>query len=57
MSEQLIVPVVLSGVGGIRLWPYSTNETPKQFLRLLGSKTLFSETCGVTPADAGSAFR
>jgi mannose-1-phosphate guanylyltransferase len=57
VSEQLIVPVVLSGVGGIRLWPYSTNETPKQFLRLLGSKTLFSETCGVTPADAGSAFR
>ena len=44
VSEQLIVPVVLSGGGGTRLWPYSTNETPKQFLRLLGQKTLFSET-------------
>jgi mannose-1-phosphate guanylyltransferase/mannose-1-phosphate guanylyltransferase/mannose-6-phosphate isomerase len=38
-----VVPVVLSGGGGSRLWPFSTNETPKQFLPLVNSKSLFSE--------------
>jgi mannose-1-phosphate guanylyltransferase/mannose-1-phosphate guanylyltransferase/mannose-6-phosphate isomerase len=42
-SAGLIVPVVLSGGGGSRLWPFSTNETPKQFLPLVGSRSLFSE--------------
>ena len=41
--EQRIVPVVLSGGGGSRLWPFSTNETPKQFLPLVGQKSLFRE--------------
>lgn len=38
-----IVPVVLSGGGGSRLWPFSTVETPKQFLPLIGERTLFQE--------------
>jgi len=38
-----VVPVVLSGGGGSRLWPFSTSETPKQFLPLVNSKSLFSE--------------
>lgn len=38
-----IVPVVLSGGGGSRLWPFSTSETPKQFLPLTGSTSLFHE--------------
>jgi mannose-1-phosphate guanylyltransferase/mannose-6-phosphate isomerase len=42
-SDRLIVPVILSGGGGSRLWPYSTNETPKQFLPLVGPKSLFRE--------------
>jgi mannose-1-phosphate guanylyltransferase len=42
-SQELIVPVVLSGGGGSRLWPFSTNERPKQFLPLVGSKSLFRE--------------
>ena len=41
--EQRIIPVVLSGGGGSRLWPFSTNETPKQFLPLVGQKSLFRE--------------
>src|SRR4051812_14142819 len=40
---NLIVPVVLSGGGGSRLWPFSTKETPKQFLPLVDHKTLFEE--------------
>lgn len=43
MFDQRIVPVVLSGGGGSRLWPFSTNETPKQFLPLVGQKSLFRE--------------
>lgn len=41
-----IVPVVLSGGGGSRLWPFSTNDTPKQFLPLTGEQTLFQEALG-----------
>jgi len=40
----MIVPVILSGGQGTRLWPLSTPERPKQFLPLVGEKTLFQET-------------
>lgn len=39
-----IVPVVLSGGAGTRLWPLSLPERPKQFLPLGGTRTLFQET-------------
>jgi mannose-1-phosphate guanylyltransferase len=42
-GSALIVPVVLSGGGGSRLWPFSTNDAPKQFLPLIGERTLFQE--------------
>ena len=43
LEPSVIVPVVLSGGGGSRLWPFSTTETPKQFLPLTGSTSLFHE--------------
>jgi mannose-1-phosphate guanylyltransferase len=43
LAQGAIVPVVLSGGGGSRLWPFSTVETPKQFLPLIGERTLFQE--------------
>ena len=39
MSE--IVPVILSGGVGSRLWPLSRKSLPKQFAQLLGGKSLF----------------
>jgi mannose-1-phosphate guanylyltransferase len=39
-----IIPVILSGGGGTRLWPMSTPEKPKQFLALTGDKTMFQMT-------------
>lgn len=39
-----IVPVILSGGSGTRLWPMSTPEKPKQFLVLTSDKTMFQLT-------------
>lgn len=36
--------VLLSGGGGTRLWPVSTDARPKQFLRLFGDLSLFQLT-------------
>ena len=43
-AARRIVPVILSGGAGSRLWPYSTEDTPKQFLSFTGSKSLFQLT-------------
>ncbi len=40
-----IQPVILSGGSGARLWPYSREAHPKQFLQLIGEGTLFQQTC------------
>ena len=40
----MIVPVILSGGSGTRLWPLSRSLYPKQFLNLVSKKTLFQET-------------
>jgi mannose-1-phosphate guanylyltransferase/mannose-1-phosphate guanylyltransferase/mannose-6-phosphate isomerase len=39
-----ILPVILSGGAGSRLWPYSTEDTPKQFLSFIGERSLFQLT-------------
>ena len=36
-----IVPILLAGGSGTRLWPLSRKSYPKQFCTLLGEKTLF----------------
>jgi mannose-1-phosphate guanylyltransferase/mannose-6-phosphate isomerase len=40
----MIVPVILSGGSGTRLWPLSRKSYPKQFIELIGETTLFQET-------------
>jgi mannose-1-phosphate guanylyltransferase len=39
-----ILPVILSGGGGTRLWPLSSADRPKQFLALDGEATLLRQT-------------
>jgi mannose-1-phosphate guanylyltransferase/mannose-6-phosphate isomerase len=39
----MIIPVVLSGGSGTRLWPLSRKLHPKQFIELIGETTLFQE--------------
>ena len=43
MSEDLYAVIMAGGVGS-RLWPRSRLATPKQFLDLLGSRTMLQET-------------
>ena len=39
----MIVPVILAGGSGTRLWPLSRKLHPKQFIKLIGETTLFQE--------------
>lgn len=43
-SESRIVPVLLSGGVGTRLWPLSRETYPKQLLSLLGERTMLQQT-------------
>lgn len=39
-----IIPIILSGGNGTRLWPLSRQQKPKQFIALLNHQTLFTQT-------------
>ena len=39
-----VIPVVMCGGAGTRLWPASRPARPKQFLDLLGERSIFQET-------------
>lgn len=53
---SLIVPIILSGGAGSRLWPVSTHDKPKQFHALGGSQTMFSETLARVSKGEGVTF-
>lgn len=44
LKMKPLVALLLSGGGGTRLWPLSTEQTPKQFLRLFDGQSLFQKT-------------
>ena len=50
-----IVPIVLSGGAGTRLWPMSTDATPKQFLPLAGDTSLLDQTLARVAGQPGYA--
>ncbi|WP_237067301.1 mannose-1-phosphate guanylyltransferase/mannose-6-phosphate isomerase [Microbulbifer guangxiensis] len=41
----MILPVIMAGGSGSRLWPLSRQLFPKQFLPLTGEATMLQETC------------
>ena len=52
----MLIPVILSGGAGTRLWPLSRELYPKQFLPLVGERTMIQETALRTAGlpDAGA---
>jgi len=50
-----ILPVILSGGSGPRLWPLSREAYPKQFLPLVGDVTMLQATWNRVAAIAGKA--
>ena len=43
-ASTLVVPIILSGGSGTRLWPVSRGSFPKQFWPLVSDQTLVQET-------------
>ena len=43
-SSNIVIPVILSGGSGTRLWPQSRTTRPKQFISLASDQTLFELT-------------
>jgi mannose-1-phosphate guanylyltransferase/mannose-6-phosphate isomerase len=52
-NSPLILPVILSGGTGTRLWPLSRESYPKQFWPLASDKTMLAETAA---RGSGSGF-
>lgn len=44
-ASMNVLPVIIAGGSGTRLWPLSRSSFPKQFLALGGNKTLFQKAC------------
>lgn len=56
MSEKYpLLPVILAGGAGTRLWPLSRQSFPKQFLPVLGDQTLLQQTVG--RVDVGDTLK
>ncbi len=56
MSEAVVNPVILCGGGGTRLWPLSNVETPKQFLKLHGNRSMLTQTADRVSASSASGL-
>src|SRR5215471_3503633 len=54
-SAHRIVPVLLSGGSGTRLWPLSRASRPKQLLPLLSDRTMLQETALRTAESCSAA--
>ena len=54
-TEATIVPVILAGGSGTRLWPASRQGHPKQLLALVGPHTLLQETAARARGFGGPA--
>jgi len=53
----MLIPVILSGGSGTRLWPLSRELYPKQLLPLVGDLTMLQETAKRVEAYPTSARR
>lgn len=56
MTDTAILPVVMAGGSGSRLWPLSRELYPKQFMPLLGEASMLLDTIGRVKALATHPF-
>src|SRR5579862_3460628 len=43
MSDSRLIPVIMCGGAGTRLWPVSRESMPKQFVALVGERSTFQQ--------------
>src|SRR6202046_5621443 len=43
MSSPILIPVIMCGGAGTRLWPVSRESMPKQFVALVGERSTFQQ--------------
>lgn len=55
MTVRTIIPVILSGGSGTRLWPMSRPEMPKQMLALTADDTMLQLTAKRAQGEAFAA--
>ncbi len=51
MTDQRVIPVVLCGGAGTRLWPISREKMPKHFVPLIGATTTFQQVLERVSSD------
>ena len=44
IDQKRVVPIILAGGKGKRLWPISRKLNPKQFLKVFSQRSIFQET-------------
>ena len=54
-SSNQVVPLVLCGGAGTRLWPLSRTDNPKQFASFLSDKSLFQQTAQLCTGEGFDA--
>lgn len=54
-TDPTVVPVILSGGSGTRLWPLSRKLSPKQFVPMLSGRSLFQDTIERAVAVTGGS--
>src|SRR5579871_2497001 len=57
MASPRIVPLVLAGGAGTRLWPVSRDAMPKQFLPLVGEKSTYQQALMRVSGDLFAPMR
>jgi len=51
-----VIPVLMCGGSGTRLWPLSRSAAPKQFVPFVGDRSLLRQTCARVAPHAGSQW-
>src|SRR5580693_8351808 len=51
MGDHLLIPVIMCGGAGTRLWPVSRESMPKQFVALVDERSTFQQVLGRIDED------